>query len=83
MISSIKKILFTGSLKDQYLSELIVDLSKTLNDENIDLYCYSQSNDQIDIPNAITIEEQMISDMDLIVSIGGDGTMLQSSKLAS
>jgi NAD+ kinase len=30
-----------------------------------------------------TIEEQSISDMDLIVSIGGDGTMLQSSKLAS
>lgn len=83
MISSIKKILFTGSLKDQYLSELIVDLSKTLNDENIDLYCFSQSNDQIDIPNAITIDEQRISDMDLIVSIGGDGTMLQSSKLAS
>ena len=83
MIDSIKKILFTGSLKDQYLSELIVDLSKTLNDENIELYCFSQSNDQIDIPNVKTIEEQSISDMDLIVSIGGDGTMLQSSKLAS
>ena len=83
MIDSIKKILFTGSLKDQYLSELIVDLSKTLNDEDIELYCFSQSNDQIDIPNVKTIEEQSISDMDLIVSIGGDGTMLQSSKLAS
>jgi|TARA_B100001094_G_scaffold314918_1_gene354285 NAD+ kinase len=83
VIDSIKKILFTGSLKDQYLSELIVDLSKTLNDENIELYCFSQSNDQIDIPNVKTIEEQSISDMDLIVSIGGDGTMLQSSKLAS
>lgn len=83
MIDSIKKILFTGSLKDQYLSELIVDLSKTLNDENIELYCFSQSNDQIDIPNVKTIEEQSISDMDLIVSIGGDGTVLQSSKLAS
>ena len=83
MIDSIKKILFTGSLKDQYLSELIADLSKTLNDENIELYCFSQSNDQIDIPNVKTIEEQSISDMDLIVSIGGDGTMLQSSKLAS
>ena len=83
MIDSIKKILFTGSLKGQYLSELIRDLSDTLNDENIELYCYSQSNDQIDIPNAQTIEETDISDMDLIVSIGGDGTMLQSSKLAS
>jgi len=83
VIDSIKKILFTGSLKDQYLSELIADLSKTLNDENIELYCFSQSNDQIDIPNVKTIEEQSISDMDLIVSIGGDGTMLQSSKLAS
>ena len=83
MIDSIKKILFTGSLKGQYLSELIRDLSDTLNDENIELYCFSQSNDQIDIPNAQTIEETNISDMDLIVSIGGDGTMLQSSKLAS
>ena len=83
MIDSIKKILFTGSLKGQYLSELIRDLSDTLNDENIELYCYSQSNDQIDIPNAQTIEETDISDMNLIVSIGGDGTMLQSSKLAS
>ena len=83
MIDSIKKILFTGSLTGQYLSELIRDLSDTLNDENIELYCFSQSNDQIDIPNAQTIEETNISDMDLIVSIGGDGTMLESSKLAS
>ena len=64
MIDSIKKILFTGSLKGQYLSELIRDLSDTLNDENIELYCFSQSNDQIDIPNAQTIEETNISDMD-------------------
>ena len=57
MIDSIKKILFTGSLKGQYLSELIRDLSDTLNDENIELYCFSQSNEQIDIQNAQTIEE--------------------------
>ncbi len=74
MIDSIKKILFTGSLKGQYLSELIFDLSDTLNDENIELYCFSQSNGQIDLPNVQTIEEKNISDMDLIVSIGGDGT---------
>ena len=37
MIDSIKKILFTGSLKGQYLSELIRDISDTLIDENIEL----------------------------------------------
>jgi len=83
VIDSIKKILFTGSLKGQYLSELILHLSDTFNDENIELYCFSQSNGQIDVPNVQTIEEKNISDMDLIVSIGGDGTMLQSAKLAS
>ena len=83
MIISINKILFTGSLKDEYLSELIADLSDSFKDQSLEFFFYSQSSDQVEISNIQSIEEQNIIDMDMIVSIGGDGTMLQSSKLAS
>jgi len=83
VIVSINKILFTGSLKDEYLSDLIADLSDSFNDQDLEFFFYTQSDDQIEISNIQSIEEQNIVDMDMIVSIGGDGTMLQSSKLAS
>ena len=83
MIDSIKKILFTGSLKDDYLSDLVSDLSSTIENHQLELYRYSHSSDQNDISDVKQIEHDWISDMDLIVSIGGDGTMLKSSKLAS
>ena len=83
MIDSIKKILFTGSLKDDYLSGLVSDLSSTIEKHQLELYRYSHSSDENDISDVKQIEHDWISDMDLIVSIGGDGTMLKSSKLAS
>ena len=83
MIDSIKKILFTGSLKDDYLSNLILDFSTAIDEHQLELYSYSHSNDQDHISNVKQINEDQISLMDLIVSIGGDGTMLKSSKLAS
>mgnify|MGYP001110676125 CR=1 FL=1 len=83
MIDSIKKILFTGSLKDDYLSNLILDFSTAIDEHQLELYSYSYSNDQEHISNVKQINEDQISLMDLIVSIGGDGTMLKSSKLAS
>ena len=83
MIDSIKKILFTGSLKDDYLSNLILDFSTAIDENQLELYSYSHSNDQDHISNVEQIDEDQISLMDLIVSIGGDGTMLKSSKLAS
>ena len=83
MIDSIKKILFTGSLKDDYLSDLVSDLSSTIENHQLELYRYSHSSDQNDISDVKQIEHDQISNMDLIVSVGGDGTMLKSSKLAS
>lgn len=83
MIDSIKKILFTGSLKDDYLSDLVSDLSSTIENHQLELYRYSHSSDQNDISDVKQIEQDQISNMDLIVSVGGDGTMLKSSKLAS
>ena len=83
MIDSIKKILFTGSLKDDYLSGLVSDLSSTIEKHQLELYRYSHSSDENDISDVKQIEQDWISDMDLIVSVGGDGTMLKSSKLAS
>ena len=83
MIDSIKKILFTGSLKDDYLSYLVSDLSSTIENHQLELYRYSHSSDQNDISDVKQIEHDQISNMDLIVSVGGDGTMLKSSKLAS
>ena len=83
MIDSIKKILFTGSLKDDYLSNLILDFSTAIDENQLELYSYSHSNDQDHISNVKQIDEGQISLVDLIVSIGGDGTMLKSSKLAS
>jgi len=83
MIDSIKKILFTGSLKDDYLSNLVLDLSSTIEKNKLGLYRYSHFNDQNDISGVKQVKEDQITDMDLIVSIGGDGTMLKSSKLAS
>ena len=83
MIDSIKKILFTGSLKDDYLSDLVSDLSSTIEKHQLELYRYSHSSDENDISDVKQIEQDWISDMDLIVSVGGDGTMLKSSKLAS
>lgn len=83
MIDSIKKILFTGSLKDDYLSDLVSDLSSTIENHQLELYRYSHSSDQNDITDVKQIEHDQISNMDLIVSVGGDGTMLKSSKLAS
>lgn len=83
MIDSIKKILFTGSLKDDYLSDLVSDLSSTIENHQLELYRYSHSSDENDISDVKQIEQDWISDMDLIVSVGGDGTMLKSSKLAS
>jgi len=83
MIDSIKKILFTGSLKDDYLSYLVSDLSSTIEKHQLELYRYSHSSDENDISDVKQIEQDWISDMDLIVSVGGDGTMLKSSKLAS
>ena len=83
MIDSIKKILFLGSLNDDYLSNLVLDLSSTVDKYNLELYRYSSSNDQNDISGVKQVKEDQITDMDLIVSIGGDGTMLKSSKLAS
>ena len=83
MIDSIKKILFTGSLKDDYLSDLVSDLSSTIENHQLKLYRYSHSSDQNDISDVKQIEHDQISNMDLIVSVGGDGTMLKSSKLAS
>ena len=83
MIDSIKKILFTGSLKDDYLSDLVSDLSSTIEKHQLELYRYSHSSDQNDISDVKQIEQDQITNMDLIVSVGGDGTMLKSSKLAS
>lgn len=83
MIDSIKKILFTGSLKDDYLSDLVSDLSSTIENHQLELYRYSHSSDENDISDVKQIEHDQISNMDLIVSVGGDGTMLKSSKLAS
>lgn len=83
MIDSIKKILFTGSLKDDYLSDLVSDLSSTREKHQLELYRYSHSSDQNDISDVKQIEQDQITNMDLIVSVGGDGTMLKSSKLAS
>ena len=83
MIDSIKKILFTGSLKDDYLSDLVSDLSSTIENHQLELYRYSHSSDLNDISDVKQIEHDQISNMDLIVSVGGDGTMLKSSKLAS
>ena len=83
MIDSIKKILFTGSLKDDYLSDLVSDLSSTIENHQLELYRYNHSSDQNDISDVKQIEHDQISNMDLIVSVGGDGTMLKSSKLAS
>lgn len=83
MIDSIKKILFTGSLKDDYLSDLVSDLSSTIENHQLELYRYSHSSDENDISDVKQIEQDQITNMDLIVSVGGDGTMLKSSKLAS
>ena len=83
MIDSIKKILFLGSLNDDYLSNLVLDLSSTVDKYKLELYRYSPSNDQNDISGVKQVKEDQITSMDLIVSIGGDGTMLKSSKLAS
>ena len=83
MIDSIKKILFTGSLKDDYLSDLVSDLSSTIENHQLELYRYSHSSDENDISDVKQIEHDQIGNMDLIVSVGGDGTMLKSSKLAS
>ncbi len=83
MIDRIKKILFTGSLKDDYLSNLILDLSSTTHHYKLELYRYSNSNDQNEVSDVKQIDDEQINAMDLIVSIGGDGTMLKSSKLAS
>ena len=82
MIDSIKKILFLGSLNDDYLSNLVLDLSSTVDKYKLELYRYSSSNDQNDISGVKQVKEDQITDMDLIVSIGGDGTMLKSSKMA-
>ena len=83
MIDRIKKILFTGSLKDDYLSNLILDLSSTSDHYKLEFYSYSNSNDQNEVSDVKQIDDEQINAMDLIVSIGGDGTMLKSSKLAS
>ena len=83
MIDRIKKILFTGSLNDDYLSKLILDLSSTTDHYKLELYRYSNSNDQNEVSDVKQIDDEQINTMDLIVSIGGDGTMLKSSKLAS
>tara|TARA_B100000700_G_scaffold319700_1_gene415453 strand:+ start:1340 stop:2224 length:885 start_codon:yes stop_codon:yes gene_type:complete len=83
MIDPIKKILFTGSLKDDYLSNLVMDLSSTIDKYKLELYKYSHTNDQNDISGVKQAKEDQVIDMDLIVSIGGDGTMLKSAKLAS
>ena len=84
MIDSIKKILFLGSLNIDYLSNLVLDLSSTVDKYKLELYRYSPSNHQNDISGVENrLEGDQITDMDLIVSIGGDGTMLKSSKLAS
>ena len=83
MIDRIKKILFTGSLKDDYLRNLILDLSSTTHHYKLELYRYSNSNDQNEVSDVKQIDDEQINAMDLIVSIGGDGTMLKSSKLAS
>ena len=49
MIDSIKKILFTGSLNDEYLSDLVADLSETIDEHKLELFSYSNSNNQNDI----------------------------------
>ena len=71
MIDSIKKILFLGSLNDDYLSNLVLDLSSTVDKYKLELYRYSPSNDQNDISGVKQVKEDQITDMDLIVSIGG------------
>ena len=83
MIDSIKKILFTGSLNDEYLSDLVADLSETIDEHNLELFSYSNSNNENQLSNVKPLMESDVCKMDLIVSIGGDGTMLKSSKLAS
>ena len=57
MIDSIKKILFTGSLKDDYLSNLILDFSTAIDENQLELYSYSHSNDQDHISNVEQIDE--------------------------
>lgn len=82
-MSSIKKILFTGSLSDDYLNDLLEEIEKHPVNQKIKLYLFSQNKIDCLSSNINSIEEEEITNMDLIVSVGGDGTMLQSSKLAS
>ena len=49
----------------------------------MELFSYSNSNNQNQLSNVKPLIESDVCKMDLIVSIGGDGTMLKSSKLAS
>ena len=66
MIDSIKKILFTGSLNDEYLSDLVADLSETINEHNLELFSYSNSNNENQLSNVKPLMESDVSEMDLI-----------------
>ena len=79
MIDSIKKILFTGSLNDEYLSDLVADLSEAIDEHKLELFSYSNSNNQNQLLNVKPLIKSNVCKMDLIVSIGGDGTMLKLS----
>ena len=61
MIDSIKKILFLGSLNDDYLSNLVLDLSSTVDKYKLELYRYSPSNDQNDISGVKQVKEDQIT----------------------
>ena len=72
MIDSIKKILFTGSLNDEYLNELVADLSEAIDEQKLELFSYSNSNNENQLSNVKPLIESDVCKMDLIVSIGGE-----------
>ena len=57
MIDSIKKILFTGSLNDEYLSDLVADLSEPIYEHKLELFSYSNSNNQNQLLNVKPLVE--------------------------
>ncbi len=75
------KVAIMPNLTREHAYETMLNLCKTLDNLNIEYYFLHDADLGISLPEERIIPLKMLKDMDILIAIGGDGTMIRAAQI--
>ena len=76
------KVVIMPNLTREHAYETMMKLCMMLDKINIEYYFLSETVSDISVPDEKVISQNELKDIDILIAIGGDGTMIRTAQVA-